>query len=246
MGTSLINTGVQFPDATVQTTAAVSSSYTGGIGQVFTSSGTFTVPAGVTVVKVTVVGGGGAGGAPITSGINAVASGGGGGGGAAIKYITGLIPGSTINVTVGAGGSGGNGGTSSFGAYCSATGGSIGTQGSSTATYTSVAGGVGSGGDVNIMGGRGLCVAQNSTTENCGGAPGCHAAPYGDPAVSMTSFPGVGIFGGSGGIGRQPSASYGAGGAGTGYGCGGGGGVSKSSSQFPGGVGSPGVVIVEY
>ena len=104
--------------------------------QVFTSSGTFTVPAGITRAKVTVVGGGGSG----ASGVG----GGGGGGGTAIEIVTGLTPGGTVTVTVG-----GVAGTSSFGAYCSATGG---------ATVTSIsggAGGVGSGGDINLSGSGG-------------------------------------------------------------------------------------------
>jgi hypothetical protein len=66
----------------------------GVFGQAFTSSGTFTIPTGVTALKVTLVSGGGG-------------SGGGGG------YGSGFP----------AGGAGGNGGTSSFGGYMSATGG---------------------------------------------------------------------------------------------------------------------------
>jgi len=113
-------------------------SFGGGGGfsnmQVFTSSGTFTVPTGITKVKVTVVGGG-AGPGNI---------GGGGGGGTAIEIISGLTPGNTVSVTVGSGGGGFNisGGTSSFGAFCSATGG----------IATSGLGGIGSGGDLNIGG----------------------------------------------------------------------------------------------
>ena len=115
--------------------------------QVFTSSGTFTVPAGVTKVKVTVVGGGG-GGSITTAG---------GGGGAAIKIISGLTPGGTVAVTVGLGGAGraaGStaaapaGGTSSFGAFCSASGGEGGTYGQGYGAL----GGIGSGGDLNIAG----------------------------------------------------------------------------------------------
>ena len=65
--------------------------------------------------------------------------GGGGGGGYSRKRITGLVPGASIAVTIGAGGTAGTtaplaptaGGTTSFGAYCSATGGSA-TNGSDT------------------------------------------------------------------------------------------------------------------
>ena len=44
------------------TAPAPISTYNGANGQVFTSNGTFTIPAGVTAIKVTVVGGGGGGG----------------------------------------------------------------------------------------------------------------------------------------------------------------------------------------
>jgi hypothetical protein len=116
--------------------------------QVFTSSGTFTVPAGVTKVKVTVVGAGG-GGSTTT---------GGGGGGAAIKIVSGLTPGGTVAVTVGTGGAGraagtttagAVGGTSSFGAFCSASGGGGGPWGQGIGAL----GGIGSDGDLNIAGG---------------------------------------------------------------------------------------------
>lgn len=119
----------------------------GGI-QVFTSSGTFTVPAGITKVKVTVIGGGGGGADQGGAGGY-----GGGGGGTAIKIVSGLTPGSTISVTVGTGGAGGNtgsnGGTSSFGAYCSATG------GAGAVAYIPGIGGIGSSGDLNFAGGAG-------------------------------------------------------------------------------------------
>jgi hypothetical protein len=127
--------------------------------QVFTSNGTFTVPTGITTVKVTVVGGGGGGGAG-----QCAPGGAGGGGGTAIEYITGLTPGGTVTVTVGAAGTsggsfstgqpGGAGGTSSFGAFCSATGGGGGAGGSS-GTGTGGTGGLGSGGNLNIRGSTG-------------------------------------------------------------------------------------------
>jgi len=110
-----------------------------GIGaDVFTTgtSASYTIPAGITKIKVTVIGGGG-GGAGTQSGCPGSNGGGGGGGGSSIVYLTGLTPGGTITYTVGTGGTagaidanGGSGGTSSITVSAttySATGGSGGT-----------------------------------------------------------------------------------------------------------------------
>ena len=51
---------ITFPDATTLATSA--GIIPGVLGQVFTSSGTFTIPTGVTALKITVVGGGGGAG----------------------------------------------------------------------------------------------------------------------------------------------------------------------------------------
>jgi hypothetical protein len=130
------------------TSNTISSTVTGGgnyVMQVYTNTTpggvTWTKPAGLVAVKVTVVGGGGG-----TTNFN-----GGGGGGAAIDYIPApSIPG-PVTVTVGAGGVTPTftGGTSSFGAFASATGGG-GAGGGSGGS-----GGVGTGGQVNISGGTG-------------------------------------------------------------------------------------------
>lgn len=92
--------------------------------QAFTTSGTFTVPAGVSRIKVTVIGGGGGG-----SGYNTQSGGSGGPGGIGIGVYD-VVAGQQYAVTVGLGGAGSNGsspggtgGTSSFGALLSATGG---------------------------------------------------------------------------------------------------------------------------
>ncbi|MGE4132930.1 MAG: beta strand repeat-containing protein [Bdellovibrionales bacterium] len=78
--------------------------------ETFTTSGTFTVPPGVTQVKVTVIGAGG--------GADSMYA--GGRGGAGVAYVYDLVPGSNIAVTVGAAGTYGSpgtaGGNSQFGA----------------------------------------------------------------------------------------------------------------------------------
>ena len=203
--------GFTFPDSTTQTTAATTSSIP--TIQAFTASGTFTVPAGVTKVMVTVVGAGGGGGGDSGSAAGA----GGGAGGAAIKTITGLTPGDTVAVTIGAGGAGvssgtaATGGTSSFGAYCSATGG---TGGRGNGGDFGI-GGSGTGGDINYTGGGG--------TSNGGG---------GGNSI---------LGGGGGGRGTTSNGVGGAGSANTGGGGGGG-----HSSPNAGGAGGSGVVIVQY
>ena len=85
--------------------------------QTFNSSGTFTVPAGVTSVRVSAVGGGGGGGSGVSSqrygesgNFRSYAT--GGGGGAAGEQVIGrtysVTPGQTISVTIGNGGAGGS------------------------------------------------------------------------------------------------------------------------------------------
>ena len=165
--------------------------------QIFASTGTFTVPTGVTKVKGTVVGGGGGGGGVGCDG----SGGGGGGGGTTIEIISGLTPAATVSVTVGTGGSagttgnGGSGGTSSFGAYCSATGGAGG--GGSTAIPG--LGGLGSNGDLNIRGGTGFFTSYSSVTANGGS--------------SFLGGAGSGAVYGGGGYGSLGSATPGGAGA---------------------------------
>lgn len=126
-------------------TAWISLASTGGSGnfqnQLFTSSGTWTAPSGVTKVRVTVIGGGG--GSFFNGSTNAY----GGQGGVAVGLYT-VTPGTAYTVTVGTGGvgvttgTGGAGGTSSFGALVSATGGTGG------ATSLNGTGGAGTGGTI--------------------------------------------------------------------------------------------------
>ena len=72
--------------------------------QAFTASGTWTVPTGVASAQVILVGAGGGGG----GGSRDVAGGGGGAGAVVVKNVT-VTPGTTYQITVGAGGQGGQG-----------------------------------------------------------------------------------------------------------------------------------------
>jgi hypothetical protein len=151
--------------------------------QVFTSSGTFTVPTGITKVKVTVVGGGGGGGS-----FNSGSYLGGGGGGAAIEIISGLTPGGTVSVTVGAGGAyNATGGTSSFGAFCSATGGA-----------PTGLGGLGSGGQLNIRGGGGSYGFTNFDTGDYEVPGGGGSSILGGGAPANANANAGGAYGGGG------------------------------------------------
>ncbi|MDE2239308.1 MAG: hypothetical protein KGJ73_05180 [Rhodospirillales bacterium] len=192
--------------------------------QVFTSSGNFVVPNGVTAVRVKVVGGGGSGGYH-----NTMPSGGGGAGAQSIGVVSGLTPGQVISVTVGAGGAvpggyanGNNGGASSFGSYMTA-GGGVGGNGGTAANFANAggSGGTAYGGQLNISG----SVGTDSIVVACRGGDG--------------GGPGNGR-GASGPLPGIAAASCGGGG--------GGGGCSSGSSPAgsPGGSGAGGVVIVEY
>ena len=127
-------------------TGPITSTFGRGQVQFFHSTTTWTIPAGVTAVRVRVWGGGAnpyfLSGGKVPSIYRA-----GAGGGFAIKTVTGLTPGGTVTVTVPAvvATNGAAGGTCSFGAHVSATGGS--------ASSSSATGGTGSSGDFNYTGG---------------------------------------------------------------------------------------------
>lgn len=209
---------------TSASTNSFSSSYVGGRGQVFTTSGTFTVPTGVTAVKVTCIGGGGSGG---SSSGQLYGGGGGGSSTPGMVWITGLTPGASISVTVGAGGTGptGNntgasGGTSSFSTYISASGGGGGGPGSNA-----YGGGRGA-----APTGSGVYHAGIAFDGNRGGSDSCAGSLGGAGATSMFGF---GASGGSSGAGSN-ATGYGAGGSGSG------------SGGAKAGNGSGGLVIVEW
>lgn len=179
----------------------------------FTTSGSFVVPAGVTRAKVTVIGGGGAGGTHSTQ-----PGGGGGAGGQAIAWLSGLTPGASIAVTVGAGGqpqptstpgSGGNGQASSFGSYVSATGGTGGGGGTGSGTPAGGQGGTGVGGAANFAGSWGGDAIPSAGRGGDGGGPG--AGKGGTGAVGQNA-PLNGVGGGGGGGGNALAGGAGGGG----------------------------------
>lgn len=194
MPTSLVSTGVQFPDSTIQTTAAAS----GGFSNiaVFTSSGTWSVPSGITKCKVTVTGAGGSSGA---SGGNA--------GGTAIKILS--LSGGSATITVGAGALNNPGGTSSFvysATTVSATGGGIGGYTTPSSTI-----GDGSGGDINIKGGVGqgyggsLSGGNGGSSYWGGGGGGAKygSSPYNDGQAYGSGGGGYGENGGTAAGGKS-------------------------------------------
>ena len=229
--------------------------------QTFTSSGTFTVPAGVRSVDVFLVGGGGAG----SHTGSAKAGGGGGGGYTLTQKGIGVTPGQQIAVTVGAGGTSSlkRGGVSSFGNY-SVRGGNgpkntddftSGTNrgkdgGSGGGGATELGTGYGAGGSDGGNGGTGLKtsggttnpggIGQGTTTRAFGESGGTLYAGGGAGGAAHVGNTGVG--GGAGGGGGAGALSN-AGGSGT-PNTGGGGGGAGISGGF--GSGGSGIVIVRW
>ena len=203
-------------------TVATATTYSGVNSTRFTTTGsgqTFTIPAGVTQVKATIVAGGGAGGAGTGTNANGA---GGGAGGSAIKWLTGLTPGNTLTVTVGAAG-----GSSSIASGTQTITTVSATAGSGASGSSPGAGGVGSSGDLNIGGGGGSggAGAFGTTVGMSGGAGGSSILGGGGQGGTT--------FGGAGGAGRV-------------YGGGGGGGGGGPCGAGPAGAGAQGVVIFEY
>ena len=184
--------------------------------QTFTSSGTFSVPSGVSSVQVLVVAGGGGGGSSI----------GGGGGAGGLVYHSGfsVTPGGTVSVTVG---DGGVGDTTPTG-----PGPSTGTNGQDSVFGTITAKGGGAGGSRQES-------PYAATPGNPGGSGGGSSSADNPPAGtggSATQSPSGGGqgFGGDGGNGRvrQPHGAGGGGGAGAG-----GTPADNPTGQAPGGIG---------
>lgn len=183
--------------------------------QVFTASGTFTVPTAVTAVEYEIWGAGGGAGGTLGAGS---ASSSGAGGGYCCGLATGLTPGGTVAVTVGVGGTGGDGtphngtagGSSSFGAFGSATGGGGGFGANGAIQTSAPSGGAGSGGTLTYpgLGGGFGFVVGSALSAAIGGAAFKSPAP--SPQVNTIPTSGsAGTYPGVGGNGSTNGASGG-------------------------------------
>jgi len=193
--------------------------------QQFTGSGTFTIPAGVTAAKVTVVGAGGAGGG-CAAGTNN--GGGGGAGGVGIKWLSGLTPGNTLTVTVGTGGAGISNATGNAGGASSVS--------SGTQTITTVSANGGGGG----FSGAGTSAGAVETTAGTGGDMnfGGNGGSFATTAGPYGGGGGASIFGGAGansGSTGRPAVGIGSGGSGC-----------ASAATGAGGAGAGGLVVFEW
>jgi len=188
----------------------------------FTSSGTFSVPVGVTSVNVLVVAGGGGGGFYNACGGGAYWAGGGGAGGLIYRPAFPVTPGGTVAVTVGDGGQGGfdgptaapSGQDSVFGTLTAKGGGGGGSSYAPNISYNGASGGSGGGaGSGSIRtGGSATQPTQpgDSGTYGFGNVGGNtpHASPGGG---------GGGGAGSAGTVGSGPTYGGGPGGAGLAY-----------------------------
>jgi hypothetical protein len=228
-----------------------------GIAQtVVTNPGNpWTVPAGVTSIKVEVWGGGGGGGGITTNGFFTTNGGGGGGGGAYRTASLTVTSGQTYTITIGAAGTaggagaaGGNGGTTTV---------------SGTAGSVTVVGGTGGGGGNNSNGSGGAGGAGGTFNGGAGGTSSGNGAGGGGGAGNNASGgAGGNAATGTGGAGSPNYAPYiggtggayrtsnGVGNAGAAPSGGGGGGRATagfySTSTNNGGIGGAGQVVITY
>lgn len=215
--------------------AGAAPSYQGGSGgvagsEVFTADGSFTAPAGITTVYLSMVGGGG--------GSGAMYGGGGGGGAWCLMYPVTVSPASVYTIQVGLGGSGAGTGTGN------------GSPGEDTifdvgGTPITMDGGAGGTGNTGTGGAGGIGTIVDDTSYDASGATG--GGGYIHSGGAGANPPGGDFGGGGGGTHFGSGATAGSGDTGnpgtdgTGSGASGG-----SSANRAGADGGDGLVIVMY
>lgn len=211
------------------------------ITEAFTSSGTFTVPAGVTSITVEGYGGGGAGGGSTSAGFVFIfpfgrAGGGGGGGGYASSVLT-VTAGQNISVNVGAGGTGvaagngGSGGNSFLSGFTSdffAAGGSGGTGNTSGGSPVGGSGGNENTGNINTTNGTTGGAGETTLFGADSGAGGTAGGPSGGSGGGSVTNSSNGNAGSPFGGGGSGSATLG-----------------NAGSRI-GGSGAPGRISITY
>lgn len=211
---------------------------------IFTTSGTFTVPAGVTQLYVSGCGAGGGG--------STIFGCGGGAGASAYRTPITVTAGQSITVTIGTGGIGNKNASPTTNATAASNTDTHGYDGGSTSfgSYLTLAGGAGA-------------VCNPSACSYYGGAAGGYNATKGEMPkmsgwASSSNYTYVGgkggscIFGagGTGGGFNYDGSNYFPGDNGAGWGSGGGGGgacvISGSWRWTVAGAGANGIIIIEY
>lgn len=258
------------------TSGVLANGYLVGGLQIFTASGNFTVPPGVTELLITLVGGGGGGGGGYGNHDSITGSGGGSGGeaGRVVRARLAVTPGAVHTVTIGAGGTAGTAGQGNVGGDDGGTGGTGGTTSFSGLPFGAPGGLGGVGGGNNTGGtarsgvfwlgaegsgaGAGTAAGGGSTVFASGGAVGGNAGVAGGSGGGAGGSNAAGGKGGNGGQGGTGSngppgtGQSGFAGAVPGGGGGGGGGAGRhdggsgGASGGAGGAGGAGLCIVEW
>lgn len=203
------------------------------------STASWTAPADVTKIEITLCGGGGGG-----NGGEANDSRQGAGGSGSVFYdVLTVVPGTSYTITIGAGGTagtagnlGGTGTTSTFGGLMTATGGT--TIAGQPASISTIPAGKGGGG------GQSFVVTAVGAVPHSDGQQGAFGFGGGGGAGGSQRFGNGALGGGRGGYNYSSPVAGSAAQANTGSG--GGGGLGKVSGASAGGAGGSGVCVIKY